>query len=270
MLEFVAGNKTTNAGVLIVGHGTRSSVGQRQFLQLAEEVSRRLPVPVAPAFLELAEPSIDRAVKRLLIRGIDSLVVAPLLLFAAGHAKADVPAAVSAALAQHGVAALPVRQAGHFGCHPLILDLAHRRLLEATTNRSPQPADKTLLVMVGRGSPDASAVEQMQELARLVAQRAELPHLQVTFLAMAAPLLGDVLSGVVESEFRRVIVQPHLLFHGELVERLQRQVHEFAARGREPEWLLAKVLADDLPPGDAGAELLAAATIDLIERELPV
>ena len=70
------------AGILLVGHGTRSDIGTQQFLDLAVHVSRALsPAPVEPAFLELRQPDIDTAVGRLLAHDIDRLITAPLLLF---------------------------------------------------------------------------------------------------------------------------------------------------------------------------------------------
>ena len=54
-------------GLLLVGHGTRSAEGREQFLGLAESLRQRLkPLPVEPAFLELAQPTIDDAVGKLL------------------------------------------------------------------------------------------------------------------------------------------------------------------------------------------------------------
>src|SRR5687767_6427988 len=41
------------AGLLLIGHGTRSEAGTRQFLQLADHFARRIaPTPLEPAFLE--------------------------------------------------------------------------------------------------------------------------------------------------------------------------------------------------------------------------
>ena len=268
MLALPTKHQTTTAGVLLVGHGTRSAVGRRQFFQLCAEVSRRLPLPVEPAFLELAEPTIGQAVERLLARGIESLVVAPLLLFAAGHAKQDVPGAVSAALAEHGADDLPTRQTPPFGCHPQIASLAHHLVTQAIGVRDPVPLDQTLLILVGRGSHDPTATQEMHQLARLIAGRAELPHVQVAFMAMASPKVDEVLEGVGQDQFRRIVVQPHLLFHGELVERLEKQVRTIASQRPNQEWLSSSVLAADHAPCAEARELLAAATTELIVRQL--
>ena len=95
---------SVNYGLLIVGHGTRSEVGTAQFLALAERIRKSAggQLAVEPAFLELQQPDIDAAVGNLVAQGVKQLVVMPLLLFAAGHAKEDVPNAVAAALARRG------------------------------------------------------------------------------------------------------------------------------------------------------------------------
>ena len=85
-------------GLLIVGHGTRSERGLAEFREAVELVARGSPgVPVAGCFLELARPSIKEGMARLVADGCQRIVVLPLLLFAAGHAKQDIPAAVQAA-----------------------------------------------------------------------------------------------------------------------------------------------------------------------------
>ena len=87
-----------HTGLLLVGHGTRSRQGEGEFLEVAEQVSRRLTgVCVEPACLELTELTIPQGVSRLVERGARQIVVVPLLLFAAGHAKRDIPAAAEAA-----------------------------------------------------------------------------------------------------------------------------------------------------------------------------
>jgi sirohydrochlorin cobaltochelatase len=118
-------NRNEATGILIVGHGTRDETGTRQFLELAEVLKERLsPAAVEAAFLEMREPGIYVAVERLVARGIERLVTAPLLLFAAGHIKRDVPGEVEKALVALGRPDLERSQAGHLGCHEGIVELS--------------------------------------------------------------------------------------------------------------------------------------------------
>lgn len=250
--------------MLLIGHGTRNPHGRTEFLDLAKLVASRLPVPLQAAFLELADPTIERGIGALVSQGVDRLLIAPLLLFAAGHAKQDVPAAAAKAAADCGAAGLSVHHAAHFGSHPQIVALAQRRLVEATAGRAAVPADQTMLVVVGRGSSDAQATAQMREFGRLLAEGAALPRVQVAFLAVAEPSIGTVLPAIPAQGVRRVIVHPHLLFRGELIEELERQTAQMAASRPEQEWIVSHVLADEEA---SEAQPLVEALADWIERE---
>jgi sirohydrochlorin cobaltochelatase len=230
-------------GLLLIGHGTRSDAGRRQILELAAAIERQLPpIPVQPAFLELAQPTIEEGIERLTASGVKQVVAVPLLLFAAGHAKRDVPRAVMAAADRRGLAAAITPP---FGCEQAILDLSHRRCQEAVAGRPPIDAEETCLLLVGRGSRDASATAEMQEFARLRQQQEGEMATEVAFLAMARPALAQQLPRIAGRGFRRVIVQPHLLFEGELASSLSRQVAAIAAEYRSQEWLVTPTLADD-------------------------
>jgi sirohydrochlorin cobaltochelatase len=264
-----------NSGLLLVGHGTRSATGTRQFLALAGRVARHLaPLPVELAFLELQQPDIDAAVGRLIERGIGRLVTLPLLLFAAGHAKRDIPRQVSAALAHRGRSEIESVQASHLGCHRELVELSRRRMEEAfehigsgqlsLTAASPTadsseggpgsrrglvppagvPGSETCLLLVGRGSHDESATADMHEFARLRQRSLDSIKVEVAFLAMARPLLSEQLGNLGCQTYRRVIVQPHLLFDGDLVESIERHVAKAAARHRAQEWMVTPPLAD--------------------------
>lgn len=234
------GNDT---GLLLVGHGTTSDVGTRQFLALADRLAQRLaPLPVATAFLEMQEPDIDAAVGRLLEHSITRLVTMPLLLFAAGHAKHDIPRQVSAALARCGQSHIKQIQAAHLGCHPALVELSRLRMSHVDPTGVESLDD--CLILVGRGSHDESATAEMHEFARLRAVGGATMKTEVAFLAMARPLLCDKIEQIARQGFGRVIVQPHLLFYGDLVESVERQVTEASARYPETEWLATPPLVD--------------------------
>ena len=130
-------------GLLLVGHGTRDARGVSEFLSLADQVAGRLPnVFVRPGFLELAEPTIRDAVEAITSRGVDAIVVVPALLFAAGHAKRDIPQAMDELLA--GGREIPHVQAQHLGTHEHLIALSRRRFQEATSDLAPIPDDETM------------------------------------------------------------------------------------------------------------------------------
>ncbi|MCE9604086.1 MAG: sirohydrochlorin chelatase [Planctomycetia bacterium] len=233
----------SSRGLLVVGHGTRDPAGIAEFLA----VSQRIAVAVAPlkveaSFLELADPTIDAGIARLAAAGVRELTVAPLILFAAGHAKQDIPRAVAQAVARHS--GMAVRQLPHLGCHAELLALSERRFREACAARdaSGSPPNvvwphETLLLMVGRGSHDPEATAEMHRFANLRLQASHCGRLEVAFTAMAEPGLDEALENAARLPYHRVVVQPHLLFAGVLLERVREQVAEAARRFPDRQWV---------------------------------
>jgi sirohydrochlorin cobaltochelatase len=176
------------------------------------------------------------------------------LLFAAGHAKRDIPAAAAAAFAAGGMAAV---QAAPLGCEAALVELSHRRVQKAVTGRLHVPAEETCLLLVGRGSSDESATAQMREFARLRQRLTGGMHVEVAFLAMAQPRVREQLPRIAAAGFRRVIVQPHLLFQGDLATSLEEEVAKISARNSQTEWLLTPLLADLAGEEGIGSDILA-------------
>ncbi len=236
-------------GVLLVGHGTREVQGVEQFFRLADRVRQLLPgVPVDPCFLELAEPTIAAAVARIAATGIHRLIVSPVLLFSAGHIQRDIPQAVQAA-----VAALPnfrpaIRQAEHLGCHPRILELSARRFCEAVAKLTPSTDAGAAvgLAMIGRGSLDAEATAEMQRFLALRCQQTPVAAHWLGFMAMAQPTAATALSSAAASPLSYIVVQPHLLFAGELLAQLRQQVAVCAATNDHQQWIVAEPLGPDV------------------------
>jgi sirohydrochlorin cobaltochelatase len=229
-------------GLLLVGHGTRDSRGLGEFQTIARQVAELADgFLVEACYLELAEPSIATAMQRLLERGVRRVTVAPLLLFAAGHAKKDIPGAVEAARAEGGrrkaeggrkefgaseVAEkddLVIDYVGALECHEKIVELSARRYEEALAERATVDPAETLLILVGRGSSDAEAIAAMKRFAELRARRTPVGKAEVCFVAVAKPMLDEMLERAARSDFRLIVVQPHLLFAGEVLEEISGQ-----------------------------------------------
>lgn len=236
-------------GVLVIGHGTADPVGAAETRQVAATVASLLPdVPVELGFLEVIAPTIGDAVARLAARGCGSLVAAPLLLFAAGHATRDVPEAVAAAAASQG---MDVRQTVAFGCCEEIVTLSRARRHEALAGRGRVAAAETALVMIGRGSSDPAAVTHLAALADAALAGEERPaRVELGFVAAAAPRLADALETACDptaTRLRRVLVQPHLLFRGHVEDEVTDAVERSRARRADLEWIqVARLGADPL------------------------
>jgi sirohydrochlorin cobaltochelatase len=258
---FPNGSKPTARGLLLVGHGTRDAAGLAEFACLARNVVELLPeFAVEPCFLELAEPDIPTAVNRLLDRGIGQVTVAPLLLFAAGHAKRDIPAAVTAAIeARSGRRELIVNQLPPLACHPRIVELSTLRFQEALRNRSAVDQGETMLLFVARGSSYPEALAEMRRFASLRAEQTPVGRTEVCFAAIAEPDLPEGLRRAAASPFRRVVVQPHLLFTGQVLSQIERAVAKMAKLRPQREWIFTAHLGSSNLVATAVADLATAA-----------
>ena len=207
----------------------------QEFLATASLVAQAAEgVPLEPCFLEFAQPTIPEAFRRLIARGAKSVVVVPVLLFAAGHAKRDIPAAVAQVAA--GFPGIAVRQAPHLGCHDEIVLLSHERYEQAMAASGTSHVE-TRLVLVGRGSLDDEATAEMHRFAALRAARLAITPVDVGFVAMAEPKLTEVLAAAAVSGARQIVVQPHLLFGGILLDRIRDRVADFAQRFPHVHWI---------------------------------
>ncbi len=228
--------------LLIVGHGTASEAGQREFWQVATQVAQALPgVAVEGCFLELVEPGIAVAIERLAARGADRVVVVPLLLFAAGHVKRDIPRAADQAAARCGISLL---HAPALGNHALLVELSALRFHQALGSNVIDP-DQIAWVLVGRGNRDPLATADFHDFLSQRLQRTPVGAARAAFLAMAQPRFAATADEVANLPQNWVIVQPHLLFAGELLQQLQRMVQEQDRASDRQRWLLAPRLGGD-------------------------
>ena len=252
------GNNRKATGVLLVGHGTRDAIGRSEFLETSMRVAQQVTMDVEPCFLELSSPTIGEALNQLVDRGCQQIVACPLLLFAAGHAKYDIPRVLRAVAPGH----VALRQTRHLGCDSRLVDLSVRRYHEALAAGADQPSLQTLAIMVGRGSHDAVATAEMHKFVGLRLAAAPVDHIECCFLAMASPRLEAVLQSVAEWGIDQVVVQPHLLFHGELIARIKKLVENEARKNKTMQWLVTGHLGPHV--------LLVDAIVDRINEVMDI
>lgn len=253
----------TPHGVLLVGHGTREPAGIQEFCLTAGLISKIIddamsPIQwdVIPCYLEFAKPTILEGVAPLVLRQVREITVMPLLLFAAGHAKHDIPSAIAAAAASYPL--LRIRQAAHLGCAPSVVVLSRQRYAEALAQRPVVSSRETLLLLIGRGSHDRDATAEMYEFARLRREQGDADRVDVGFLAMARPSLVEALAAIPREGIRRIVIQPHLLFDGLLLRELRCAVEQFARERPDQECILTERLGVSPLVADAAIERILA------------
>ena len=77
---------------MICGHGSRSKSAEEEFGLLAKGLKNRFPeTPVEYGFLEYSAPNIHMGLDALRNNGVEHIIAVPGMLFAATHAKNDIP-----------------------------------------------------------------------------------------------------------------------------------------------------------------------------------
>src|SRR5687767_7915868 len=95
---------TENLGVMLCGHGSRDGEAVREFAVLSGHLKRRLPhYPIEYGYLEFARPIIRDGLDALRAKGVTRILAIPGMLFAASHAKNDIPSVLNTYAAHNGV-----------------------------------------------------------------------------------------------------------------------------------------------------------------------
>src|SRR5262245_54568213 len=120
----------TAPALVALAHGSRDPRSAATITALVDEVrSMRPDLRIEPAFLDLSKPGFQSVVDKLVRAGYDEIVVVPLLLTQAFHAKVDVPGAVAAATERH--TGLQIRATQILGLESVFLEVLDRRMRDA-------------------------------------------------------------------------------------------------------------------------------------------
>lgn len=260
-------------GILVVGHGTRKPSGQKQLMQLVEQMRQIEPSwPIEPSFLELASPTIQQGIERLSGSGMRRIIVVPILLFTAAHAKSDIPDAVEACAKNFQISV--VAQTPSLGTSPEVIALSNLRYQEiaheTTSAGCPEghcgvglPSaceavcplvgnrrERIALAMVGRGTSDPEALAHMGRFTQLANETRAISWVETGFFAGGKLSVDQLLDQAACAEVSgqacdTVVVQPHLLFEGELMDQLRAKIVNCNQKYSDRRWILARCLGAD-------------------------
>ena len=212
--------------VLLCGHGSRDHAAVTEFEHLAAVVAARLPQRrVSHGFLEFARPTIGTALEALRDAGADAIDAVPGMLFAAGHAKNDIPSVLNGFAATNPD--LPVRYGRDLAIDPLLLRAAAERI-EAAHGPGDAPPAESLLVVVGRGTSDPDANSNVAKVTRMLWEGLGFGWAETCYSGVTTPLVGPALNRIAGFGFPRIVVFPYFLFTGVLVRRIYDAVDEAA------------------------------------------
>jgi sirohydrochlorin cobaltochelatase len=238
-------------GVLVCGHGSRNRLAVGEFASLADQLRQALaPVPVAHGYLEFARPILRDGLEQLRAQGVRHVLAVPAMLFAAGHAKNDIPSVLNTWAAETGIR---VDYGRELGVDRQMIQAAGARIracLEQAdaaalaAGRPLVPADQTLLVVVGRGSSDPDANANVAKVTRMLVEGFGFGWGETVYSGVTFPLVEPGLRQVVRLAFPRVVVFPYFLFSGVLVSRIREHTRRVAADHPGVEFLEAGYLGD--------------------------
>jgi sirohydrochlorin cobaltochelatase len=172
------------------------------------------------------------------------------MLFAAGHAKNDIPSVLNTFSAESG---LRIDYGRELGVDLSMIQAAGARIREALDDsdaavagrgEAPVPLSDTLLVVVGRGSSDPDANSNVSKVARMLVEGFGFGWGETVYSGVTFPLVEPGLRHAVKLGFRRIVVFPYFLFSGVLVSRIRQHTQLVAADYPELEFVEAGYLGD--------------------------
>jgi sirohydrochlorin cobaltochelatase len=236
LADFQAEPAVERLGVLICGHGSRNRLAVEEFAQMVEKLRPKLaPMPVEHGYLEFAQPILREGLDSLRQQGVTKVLAIPAMLFAAGHAKNDIPSVLNTYTAETG---LPIDYGRELGVDRLMVAAAGARVQEALDRASNDiPISETLLVVVGRGSSDPDANSNVAKVTRMLVEGFGFGWGETVYSGVTFPLVDPGLRHVVRLGFRRIVVAPYFLFSGVLVSRIRQHTDLVAADYPDVEFL---------------------------------
>lgn len=207
--------------LVAVAHGSRDPRSAATVRALVDRVSAAAPdIDVRGSFLDLSTPRVTDVLKELHAEGHREVVVAPLLLGSAYHARIDLPGLVDNVTASRP--GLHISISGVLGTDPLLDRVALDRLAESGADLN-DPGLGIVLAAVGSSSAAANAA------IATIAERWRKRHGVPVVPAFASGIKPDVAGAIATLRARgarRFAVASWFLAPGLLSDRVARRATE--------------------------------------------
>jgi sirohydrochlorin cobaltochelatase len=231
-------------GVMVCGHGSRDERAVVEFQSVAQGLRERIPhLDTEWGFLEFATPIIRTGLDALLKKGVNRVLAVPGMLFAAGHAKNDIPSVLNRYQAEHE--GVQIEYGRDLGIDLKLIRAAGERVEAALkTSKTDATKHETLLMVVGRGASDPDANSNISKVMRMLWEGLGFGWGEVCYSGVTFPLVEQGLEHAAKLGYKRIIVFPYFLFTGILVQRIYDHTNLVAARHPGIEFLKAGYLND--------------------------
>ena len=219
-----------DSGVLICGHGSRAKIAEQEFSLLAKGLKERHPsLKIDYGFLEYSAPNIHTALDRLLAQGVTKIHAVPGMLFAATHAKNDIPSVLTTYQEKHPK--LEISYGRELGLENEMIKAFEQRILESIgLNEAPAAGElyDTMLIVVGRGTSVVEANAEAAKLTRIVCENLGFGWSETVYSGVTFPSVGRGLEMALKLGFKKIVVAPYFLFGGRLIDRIYAYVDKVA------------------------------------------
>lgn len=201
--------------LVAVAHGSRDPRSAACVSALLDVVRERRPgLDVRAAFLELSAPRVLDVLAGLAAAGHRDVVIVPLLLGSAYHARVDLPGLIAEA---HATLPLSVTMSAVLGPDDRLSAVAARRLTDTGVSLD----DPSLgVVLAGAGSSHAPANTAVAEVAAAWARRFPVAGVLPAFASMAEPTVPAAVELLRARGARRIAVASWFLAPGRLPDRV--------------------------------------------------
>jgi len=241
-------------GIMICGHGSRDPGAVSEFEQIASAMRARWPhLPVEYGFLEFATPIIRTGLDKLREQGVTRVLAVPGMLFAAGHAKNDIPSVLNTYQAQNP--GMSIKYGRELAVDLKMLAAAGARVEEALDDKIAR--HDTLLCVIGRGASDPDANSNVAKVMRMLWEGMGFGWGEVGYSGVTFPLVEPALEHCARMGYKRIVVFPYFLFTGILIKRIYDYTDQVAARHPEIEFIKAGYLNDHPKVMDTFADRVA-------------
>ncbi len=220
----------SSTGLIIMGHGTKDQRGRLEFLRFVAALRFFLGQEgikqdrICYAYLEAAKPDLVQSMERLLMVGVQHIVIAPLFLASAGHMKKDIPMLLQECQAVHPYVTFSLLESFGVDAH----------VKQALLDRfQPYKKQTEAVILVCRGSSDVAAYENARTIAADLCEALSGRSVVAASLYGAGTKLDQALSTLYEQGYRKITILPLLLFHGLLLKTIADMVANFQERDHD-------------------------------------
>ncbi|MCP4182378.1 MAG: sirohydrochlorin chelatase [Hyphomicrobiales bacterium] len=234
-------------GIMVCGHGSRNQNAAKEFSKVALGLREKFPqLPVEYGYLEFCNPVIHAGLDALREKGVEKVLAVPGMLFAAGHAKNDIPSVLNSYQALHPE--MEIVYGRELGVDVRMIEAAGARIMEAVEAANSQndevPIEETLLMVVGRGSSDPDANSNAAKVMRMLWEGLGFGWGETCYSGVTFPLVEPGLQHAAKLGYKRIVIFPYFLFTGVLVKRIYSYTDKVAAEFPDIEFVKAGYLND--------------------------